>query len=701
MRYIRSFISFFILLILISSTVFAANNDIINVSMNGGKVSVREVPIIMNGQAISMDAPSFIHIDRTLVPLRFVAENFGAKVDWDQKTKTATVLFKEKQIEMTIDSPKVMINKAQYNVDKNSIPKLVIFANDDSRTMVPLAFISETLGFEVGYDEIKRIPYINYKEDDEVVELEPETDEDLPTTIGNIIENISIEKGGETEKIVIKSQDKLVYDSIFLPDSNKLVIDIKDAKLNLKNTGDGYVDISAKNDNFTRLEYSQYSTKPYVTRVVITLKDKLDYDITPSKDGKTTVISFVNKIKGISLDYIDGNQVIVIEGSKNSKFNVMKLKNPERIVIDIIDASFIQGEYFEYDYDLGFIKKIRASQFPGDNNYSPLDRIVRVVLDCKDGVIDPSAVINSIDGKLIIYPEKNFWDNIKYETIEKDRFFSIKTLYPTSYNINYDSAYKTMKITLPSGYDELNEGIVAVKDGLVDEIKVVKNPMETILEVKFIRSIEYEILSRDRDDVIKFSFRRDTNILPSDRLIVIDPGHGGTAPGATSITGVREKDLNIHISRKVESALKDKGYNVVMTRYNDETVGLYDRPGLANDLFADVFVSIHGNSTTSPSVSGIEVLYSPATSSNNKTEDQYPLARLVMDEILKATGGKERGVIKRPDLVVIREANMPAILVEVGFMSNPEEEKLILNDNYQNKIVEGIIKGIEKYFELY
>lgn len=602
MRKIRILLSFFILMLIISSNSFAANNDIINVSMNGSNVKVREVPIILNGQAVVLDDPSFIHIDRTLVPLRFLAESFGAVVGWEQKTKTAMVTLNGKKINLTIDSPNVTINEDKIILDGNSTPKLVTFANkDDAKTMVPIAFISGVFGYEVGYDAIKKQPFINSEQvkdeviDEEVVELEPETDKD--------------------------------------------------------------------------------------------------------KDEEKEEIKDLNRISDIYLDYINGKEVIVVDGSKDAKYNITKINNPERLIIDIMDSSFIKGDYFEYNYDIAFIKGVRASQFVGGNNYKPEDKVVRVVLDAKDGEIDPNVKIEVVDGKLIIYPKKSIWGNINYD--KTNSIISILTLDKTIYNVSYDHVLKTIEITIPAGFDNFDDDIGSVKDGIFEEVLILKNSVETKIKLKFNRTIEYEVLSDVIDNEIQIKFKSVNNLSASDRVIVLDPGHGGSQPGASSPNGIKEKDLNLKISLKVEAALKQLGYNVIMTRDSDTTVGLYERPGKANGIYADIFVSIHANSSTSPTPSGIEVLYSPATTGTNKKVDQYPLAKMVMDEILKATGAKERGVIKRPDLVVIREANMPAILVEVGFLSNAEEERQITNDSYQNKLVEGIIKGIEKYFEMY
>lgn len=702
-------ISFLIVLLTITSTAsFGASNSI-NVSMNGSNLKVKEVPILMNGQAFQSDVPSFIFGDRTLVPIRFVAENLGAKVDWDQKTKTATITHNNKEVKLAIDSTKALVNKDVVTLDKNSTPKLVTFTGNDARTMVPVRFISEILGYEVGWDNVTQIASINGS--DKVVDLNPEikpspeepvkpTEPIIPSTMVTIT-NIALTKGSTSnQKISITSDNKIEYDTLFLPDSNKLIIDIKNSRLNLKSSGDTPGEIKSNDLYFSGLQYSQYTTSPYTTRLVVNMKDAYNYEIVASSDGKVTTLSFVNKIKGITKEYIDGKEAVVIEGTEGIKYNIIKLKSPERIVLDSMDSSL--GEpYINYDYDLGFIKGIRTSQFQGDTSYSSLDRIVRVVLDIKDGVQDPNVKIEYVGNKLIVFPEKSFWENISYTSQGLNRLVSIKNLEKTDYTVDYDSSKKTMEITIPSNSVDLQENSVSVKDGFVEDMQIIRDRNETKVIVRFRKSIEFEVLSRSRDSEILVTLKRDSNITTSDKTIVIDPGHGGYQPGASSPNGVREKDVNLQIGLKAESYLKALGYNVLMTRDKDDYVDNYDRARFANSNYGDIYISIHANSTTNKDVFGLEILYCPMGKGSSKTEDQYPLAKSISEGILASTGAKDRGIFQRPDLIVIREASMPAILVEVGYLSNAAEEKLITNDEYQLKIVEGIINGIQNYFDMY
>ncbi|AJS58742.1 N-acetylmuramoyl-L-alanine amidase family protein [Paenibacillus sp. IHBB 10380] len=175
------------------------------------------------------------------------------------------------------------------------------------------------------------------------------------------------------------------------------------------------------------------------------------------------------------------------------------------------------------------------------------------------------------------------------------------------------------------------------------------------------------------------------------KVVVIDPGHGGSDPGTLSITNKHEKDFNLSLSLKVQTLLlKEPNIEVVMTRDSDVYPTRSERVQLANQLNADVFVSIHGNSVLeSPQSNGTETYYYQRSSSKD-------LANVIHKYLVKAIGFSDRGV-KNGSLQVIRETKMPAVLLEVGFLSNSAEEKLMLSDDVQNKAAQAIVDGIKEY----
>ena len=171
-------------------------------------------------------------------------------------------------------------------------------------------------------------------------------------------------------------------------------------------------------------------------------------------------------------------------------------------------------------------------------------------------------------------------------------------------------------------------------------------------------------------------------------LVVLDPGHGGDHNGA-EYGGVKEKDLNLAIASKTASLLEAEGVTVRMTRSIDQDVDLYARSGLANTLGADLFVSVHCNA----SVEHDDALGIYTCAYSQGTES-WQLAQILRETMLDATGAADFGMEERPNLAVLRTAQVPAALVECGFMSTPSELALLTQPEYQDKLARGIADGI-------
>lgn len=191
---------------------------------------------------------------------------------------------------------------------------------------------------------------------------------------------------------------------------------------------------------------------------------------------------------------------------------------------------------------------------------------------------------------------------------------------------------------------------------------------------------------------------------PSDRFtVVIDAGHGGIDGGVSGITtGVKESELNLDIARKLKAKFDKSGAKTVMTRKTEAGLyGIYSKGFKRRDMQkrkqitlnakADVFVSIHLNYYSSPSRRGAQVFY------KIDEEKSKSLADIVQAEL---NGGKEYErdyTALAGDYYVLNEADCAAILCECGFLSNAEDEKLLLTDEYRDEIAEKIFNGIEKY----
>ncbi len=175
------------------------------------------------------------------------------------------------------------------------------------------------------------------------------------------------------------------------------------------------------------------------------------------------------------------------------------------------------------------------------------------------------------------------------------------------------------------------------------------------------------------------------------RFVVIDPGHGGGDHGA--IRGdISEKDITLDVSKRVRELLEKKGYEVFMTREIDETVSLQERVEISENLVPDMFVSIHVNSSNSDAPNGLETHY--------YKDNSLILAKTVHASMLNHVQANDRGLFKSK-FYVINHTTAPAILLEIGFMSNPIERVQLITDFRKQATAKAIAEGIDDYFKKY
>lgn len=211
------------------------------------------------------------------------------------------------------------------------------------------------------------------------------------------------------------------------------------------------------------------------------------------------------------------------------------------------------------------------------------------------------------------------------------------------------------------------------------------------------------------------------------KTIVIDPGHGGKDPGALGPRAMKERIIVLSISEKLRDILTKKGYTVRMTRDTNRFIPLRERTAFAVEHKADLFLSIHANASESYKAKGIETYYLDVASTDkaseiiaarenadsgyniqelekllkgiiqeSKSEDSKRLAGHIQQELVRATGAINRGV-KHARFVVLIGTNVPAVLIETGFVSNPTEGRKLTTSAYQHKIATAIAQGIDKF----
>ena len=186
-----------------------------------------------------------------------------------------------------------------------------------------------------------------------------------------------------------------------------------------------------------------------------------------------------------------------------------------------------------------------------------------------------------------------------------------------------------------------------------------------------------------------------------DKIITLDPGHGGSDPGAIGASGLKEKQITLEISMRVKELLEKEGANVYMTRTTDKDVyapnasdraELQARVNVAEKHNSDLFLSLHINSSVNKSVGGFSSYYYP------KTDNDLKIAKTIQDKFAQNFGVDNLGV-RQANFYVVKRCSMPATLLEMCFISNPKEEKLMKSKWFQKKTARLIVEGVKNYFD--
>ena len=356
---------------------------------------------------------------------------------------------------------------------------------------------------------------------------------------------------------------------------------------------------------------------------------------------------------------------IVLDANKEVDYSVMTLSNPSRVVVDLHGAWLTPSVARETVIESRFASKVRVAQFN--------ENTVRVVVETEMG--KGQYDVFSLEGGEI--PYRVVLDFGKVGRAKDDSHGG--TITDDRNGTSAPSVEKPPETPQPPDKDDKDE---KPKDEDKTKPKEEKKPDDNVEELS---------------EEIKFS--------PGikGKKIVIDPGHGGEDSGAIGPSGVTEKSITLQISKEVEKMLKEAGAKVIMTRTTDTEVSpkhrqatdvdeLQARCDVANKANADIFISIHMDSFTSREASGTTGYYYVKGSAASKN-----LAASIQSSLVAQLKTTSRG-IRTCKFYVVRHTKMPATLIEVAFVSNPKEEKLLTSKKGVEKAATGIVKGISDFF---
>jgi len=315
----------------------------------------------------------------------------------------------------------------------------------------------------------------------------------------------------------------------------------------------------------------------------------------------------------------------------------------------------------------------------------------------------------------VSYPQEDLIPvrQIKFSPQENEAVVQIDTGKNIKYTTQQPSSNRLV-IDLPNTSLQLKSKEEAEQNVAYGPIRKITSrqlsPELVRVEAEFAPGVQYQVTQQDGYIVLgaKMGASGGGGSLAG-KTIVIDPGHGSIQPGGWTdpgaigrVLGIYERDINLAVALKVRDLLTQHGANVVMTHSTGQTyLSLAGRADVANRINADIFVSIHCNSHTNPAISGTSVYYYAPTWHSQLSSQRWlrqRLATYIQNEVVKSAGRKNLGILEE-NFAVLRETTVPSVLVEMAYLSNPEEERLLATDSFRNQIAWGIFKGIEAYFK--
>lgn len=339
------------------------------------------------------------------------------------------------------------------------------------------------------------------------------------------------------------------------------------------------------------------------------------------------------------------------------------VSNPGRLIIDVPDTTVDKSKQRKTRNVNRFIREVRVGQLNRDT--------ARLVVEMR-----PQYTLRP--------------DDIQIRSLSPNRWF---VQIPTAVSVESPN-------TQTSGPIEIN---VDMPGGLPDQTITIDNPIPPSKRIPFpdMPPVEAPIPVEppSRKKPIRTTVSPPwkppvrTPIRAGATVVAIDPGHGGGDPGAVGINGLQEKGVVFSVSSQVAQQLRRKGINAVLTRPGDQEIDLAPRVATAARVKADLFVSIHANSISlsRPDINGLETYYYASAQGRR-------LARAIHNRILRSTNMTDKGV-RQARFYVIRHTKMPAVLVEIGFVTGSQDAARLASPAGRSQLAEAIAQGIIDYIQ--
>lgn len=630
--------------------------------------AAKEVKIEIDGkEMVPKDMPAVIIDGRTMLPMRQIAQELGCEVNWNEAAKQIYVMRGSDIIVFTVDSKTGYENGKEFTMD---VPATIV--ND--RTMLPVRALADALHLNIKWNDPNRI--VSIQSGDTVVKDEPKAPESGQTTAGTLT-GIQTPSAKDTDQTFTIQADGPMgrYEKTFV-DDQKIVLDFYGAKSSLPG------EITKTNsDIVTGIRTATHENNgDSFTRVVFDLSGKKDYEVTQSADKKNITISFgKTTVDKISAVHSQNKDIITIGGTGSFGASVAMTADPQKIIVTIPNCQSNLSDKIN-TADLQYVLEGKVDTSKGNT--------VELVLAVED-LVQYSYREETQNLILEIYPTT--LKNMRYDKNANVLYLDKKEKIDTG-SVKFEDHYLDgyFDVTLPGDYEsDYGYGTYDVKGTVVENIEVSTKGGNTTFRFKQNRISAYEVT--DEGDSYAIRVKNPKEVY--DKVLLLDAGHGGKDPG-TSGNGMQEKNLNLTIAQKIAQKLQGSGIKVYMTRDSDVYPENSTRAKTANDI-ADLMVSIHMNSGPE-TANGTETLYQVHANDNGARLTSKQLAEILQGKVVSATGNTNRGAKLWTDVLILNRTTVPAVIVEVIFITNTGDALKISNPAYQDQVAQAIADGIQE-----
>ncbi|HEX2945976.1 MAG TPA: N-acetylmuramoyl-L-alanine amidase, partial [Clostridia bacterium] len=475
-------------------------------------------------------------------------------------------------------------------------------------------------------------------------------------------------------------------------DPLRIVIDLKNTKAPAKQAY-----IKAGGALVKRVRYARYTEG--TSRVVLEMNEGYEYSAEAGDNGITVYVSkrqaqeTLDKAKsisfgknyGIKLKTIDSRDAVSVSLKNHEGYRITRYTGPDRLVLTIPDAGV---------FGSGRLVNVDTRQV-ASISYRKTGKAGAIITFELNGQFQYEAD-ESGDQLVLTFHWPNY-TNIYYNN-NKDRVYltlsdtklteGAKYLKPL-YTEEYDETASLYTITFPTALSVIKEGRLDINDAYLKNFEVRLNPEAGTTSLIFTGNGKNAYLAFTRESGLTTI----TVMKPAakgQKLVVIDAGHGGKATG-TIYRATEEKDLNLDMAKRLDSLLAKKGIRTYMLRSEDCDVDNFERVYIANKLDASLYLSIHVNAMDDRSYSGTMSLYCPSYNSGFTGRN---FAAIIQKNLLSALRTRDRGVISRPDLIVLRETAMPSALAEIAFLSNKTDRANLLKPSFRQKAAQALYDSV-------